>query len=117
MHDKVNMSKEVKQKKKKSAAGGRGALWSGSDKVTQIGRKAHVRSLHDHRTPLPRFLHLGVGPLQWVHFSSVRQEYSLTAELASAGEAHTAPVGGGKLRRKAKLRDVAPRLVTVPLPP
>lgn len=45
-------------------------------------------------TPL-HFLYPRVGPLQWVHFGGVRREYSLTAEVASAGEAHAALVGGG----------------------
>lgn len=52
-------------------------------------------------TPL-HFLSPRVAPLQWLHFGGVWREYSLTAEAASAGEAHTAPVRGGEAVPKSQ---------------
>lgn len=105
MYDKVNVSNEVKREKKRNPAGGRGALRSDSDNVTQIGRKAHVGSLNDHRGPHPHFRYPGVAPLQWVHIGGVQSDSS---GVVSWRGPHCS-CQGGSLAQKAKLRNGVPQ--------
>lgn len=117
MHDKVNMSKEVKQKKKKALQAKEEPCDQAQTKWPKSGEKLTTEAFTITEHPSPASSTSGSVPYSGCTLVACGKSTVWQRSWRQLARPTLLLSGGGKLRRKAKLRDVAPRLVTVPLPP